>query len=243
MKDSEFCRHILGVVAPWDVSRVACDPEHKRIDVWIKSQQGESWFGLRRTLECATCGRVFNLRQALQEHTWQHISIGTFKVFVHAELPADPDCADKPGCCLSQPWLGARAGALSEALEQQIGQLLRLRLPEAEIARLTGVDTGEVQRLRSQRRGASDAASVMERAGEDDADDIPPRQHPIWARLLSGEMDAQIKTLSLKLLLSRIRAQARPDDGAARLADIDNLRRYFLKHRHSLRSEMVRIFH
>ncbi len=35
MRDTELYRHLLGVVAPWEVERVELSAQEARVDVWV----------------------------------------------------------------------------------------------------------------------------------------------------------------------------------------------------------------
>ena len=36
MRDTELYRHLLGLVAPWEVSQVELSAEEGRVDVWVE---------------------------------------------------------------------------------------------------------------------------------------------------------------------------------------------------------------
>ena len=36
MRDTELYRHLLGLVAPWEVSQVELSVEDGRVDVWVE---------------------------------------------------------------------------------------------------------------------------------------------------------------------------------------------------------------
>ena len=36
VRDTELYRHLLGLVAPWEVSRVELSVEDGRVDVWVE---------------------------------------------------------------------------------------------------------------------------------------------------------------------------------------------------------------
>ena len=239
-KDTELCQELLSIGVPWTVQRVECDGREKRIDLWLDTLH-TSWFGRRKagTLECGACGRAF--AQRAPEQVWQHEPLGEYKVFVHAQLPAERDCHRRPGCALHRPYFGNTNSPISFGLQERVATLARQGLNESEIARWLGLETTTV---RAQINARMEAA-ISEAGLNTDATlpDVPQAQHPGWQRLLQGEMDGQIRTLSLKLLLSRSRAQIsdQADETIAR-SQIETLRRYCAKHPQVLRCELSSLF-
>ena len=49
MRDTELYRHLLGLEAPWRVSRVELSVEGERVDVWADHPRGTRW-------ACPECG-------------------------------------------------------------------------------------------------------------------------------------------------------------------------------------------
>ena len=67
---------------------------------------------------------------------------------------------------------------------------------------------------------------------------------PMWQALLSGELDLDVRTLSLRLLLTKLRQQARGlQDDELRMLKLVELHRYFARHRAVLRHEIDQLRH
>lgn len=75
--------------------------------------------------------------------------------------------------------------------------------------------------------------------GQDALPDIPPVSDPAWRRLLSSEGSLNPRLLSLRLLLTRARQEfGRLEDESARMIRINEIRRFFVKHRKQLGYEI-----
>jgi hypothetical protein len=72
--------------------------------------------------------------------------------------------------------------------------------------------------------------------------DLPDVSDPLWAALLAGERELDVRTLSLRLLLSKLRQQARSlQDDEVRMLQLVDLHRFFEKHRAVLRHEIAQL--
>jgi hypothetical protein len=82
------------------------------------------------------------------------------------------------------------------------------------------------------------AASATPAAGSP----VPDVSDPLWQALLSGECELEVRTLSLRLLLSKLRQQARSlQDDELRMLKLVELHRYFEKHHAALPHEMAQL--
>src|SRR5574343_187129 len=64
----------------------------------------------------------------------------------------------------------------------------------------------------------------------------------IWLELLSGQRQIDIRALSLKLLLTKLRDQAQQiTDAEVRLLKAHELQRYFVRHAHLLGHELAQL--
>ena len=77
-------------------------------------------------------------------------------------------------------------------------------------------------------------------AGEDG--DVPDVSDPVWMQLASGGIEPDIRVLSLKLLLTRIRSQMDIiHDDEVRMLKLRELHRYFVKNARMLGHELAQI--
>jgi hypothetical protein len=68
---------------------------------------------------------------------------------------------------------------------------------------------------------------------------VPDVTDPVWLRLLDGDMSLDIKVLSLKLMLTRLRSQLDLiHDEEVRMLKLKELHRYFVKNERVLTHEL-----
>lgn len=102
----------------------------------------------------------------------------------------------------------------------------------SEIAQLRTADAAA--------RAALQASLSRAMAGEDD--EVPDVSDPLWQALLSGDCDIEVRTLSLRLLLTKLRQQARGlQDDELRMLKLVELHRFFARHRAVLRHELEQL--
>jgi hypothetical protein len=102
---------------------------------------------------------------------------------------------------------------------------------------------GEIAQLRTAdaaARAALQASLSRAMAGEDE--EVPDVSDPLWQALLSGDCDIEVRTLSLRLLLTKLRQQARGlQDDELRMLKLVELHRFFARHRAVLRHELEQL--
>jgi transposase len=80
MQDTSLFRELLGLRAPWKVSRVQVASEEKSVEAWLAHRRGAKF-------PCAACGRKLPVYDHLAERTWRHLDSGPWQTWVHARLP------------------------------------------------------------------------------------------------------------------------------------------------------------
>jgi transposase len=80
MRDTELCRHVLGLESPWEVSRVDLSAEGERIDVWVDYPKGTRW-------KCPECDVMLPTYDHAEEREWRHLDICQFLTYLHARTP------------------------------------------------------------------------------------------------------------------------------------------------------------
>lgn len=75
-------------------------------------------------------------------------------------------------------------------------------------------------------------------------DELPDVSNPLWLALLQDERNLDVRTLSLKLLLTKLRAQARGiQDDEVMMLKLVELHRFFGRHKAVLRHEIAQLQH
>ncbi len=80
MKDTELYQHLLGICAPWAVSRVELNDKAQDVDVWVEHSPGTTW-------KCPDCGRELAAYDHSEERAWRHLDSCQFRTFLHARPP------------------------------------------------------------------------------------------------------------------------------------------------------------
>lgn len=80
MRDTELYRHLLGLVAPWEVSQVELSVEDGRVDVWVEHPK-------RTRFLCPDCDVELAVYDHSEERVWRHLDSCAFLTFLHASAP------------------------------------------------------------------------------------------------------------------------------------------------------------
>ena len=73
-------------------------------------------------------------------------------------------------------------------------------------------------------------------------DDVPDVADPVWLQLIEGRRDIDIRALSLKLLMTRLRSQMEViTDDEVRMLKLRELHRYFVKNARMLGHELAQL--
>jgi transposase len=73
-------RHLLGLVAPWEVNRVELSVVGGRVDVWVEHPKGTRF-------SCPGCERELAVYDHGEQRAWRHLDSCAFLTFLHADPP------------------------------------------------------------------------------------------------------------------------------------------------------------
>jgi transposase len=96
MRDTELYRHLLGLEAPWDVSRVELSGDDGRIDVWVDHPK-------RTRFACPECDTELPVYDHGAEREWRHLDSCQFLTYLHARPPR-VSCAEHGVLQVRLPW-------------------------------------------------------------------------------------------------------------------------------------------
>ncbi len=96
MRDTELYRHLLGLVSPWEVSRVELSVDGGRVDVWVEHPKGTRF-------ACPECGTGLSVYDHAEERAWRHLDSCAFLTYLHARPPR-VSCADHGVRQVALPW-------------------------------------------------------------------------------------------------------------------------------------------
>ena len=80
MQDRQLYQQVLGIGAPWLVSRVELDLAAEEVHVYLGHEE-------TATFRCPECGEVCPLQDHQPERTWRHLDTCQYRTLLHAELP------------------------------------------------------------------------------------------------------------------------------------------------------------
>ncbi|MCG7198316.1 hypothetical protein MD273_01120 [Marinobacter pelagius] len=225
MKDTEVCRRLLGVEEPWTVTRVRIDTQARELHAFL--DRGKGWFN-----------RVLFEQP---KSRWRHSNLGAYKAFVHSSLQDDLSDEDR-----KMPFIGQPGSEFTTGLARKVTDCLRSGLRYREVCELLEIDVHLAWQIRHAiqnglfGREYTGLADRMTLDSPDTADAlVPPASDPVWQFLLESGRMLETRLLSLRLLLTRARQEfPQLEDDVARSIRITEIRRFFVKHRHQLPSEL-----
>jgi transposase len=96
MRDTELYHHLLGLLEPWEVSRVELSVADQRVDVWAKHPKGTRF-------ACPECGDDLAVYDHSEERAWRHLDSCQFLTYLHASAPRVA-CAEHGVRQVRLPW-------------------------------------------------------------------------------------------------------------------------------------------
>jgi len=101
VQDTELYRHLLGLTAPWVVSRVELNVSGQQVDVWVEHESGARW-------RCPGCTRELAVYDHSAERVWRHLDSCQFATQLHARAPR-VECPEHGIRQVSLPWAEERS--------------------------------------------------------------------------------------------------------------------------------------
>ncbi len=80
MRDTELYGHLLGLLEPWEVSRVELSVQDQRVDVWAAHPK-------RTRFACPECAASLPVYDHSEERAWRHLDSCGFLTYLHAKPP------------------------------------------------------------------------------------------------------------------------------------------------------------
>lgn len=231
--DKALLRQLLLIERPWEVRDYRLDVRKRRCDVWIGQEPERGWFGRPKA---APAGEVA---------VWQHLAIGPVRFHLHVTVPHGFESR-------GIGWMGDAGMPFTRALAARVFALFGEGVPLQSVCTLLDLSLQDVWRYRyaldtGRAGGAEPVARPAEpapapaatRAGPAASTAVPDVTDPVWLRLLDGDLSLDIKVLSLKLMLTKLRSQLDLiHDEEVRLLKLKELHRYFVKNERVLTHEL-----
>jgi hypothetical protein len=234
--DLYVLKSLLHVDQPWAVQEYTLDARRKTMEVVIGRDPGRGWFGLARPRETA-----------VDERVWRHVNLAGWHTHVRLRLPA--------GSALPEaPWCGDAEHPFTRGLAQRVFVLFNEGMTLRSICTVLDLPLDEVWKYRYAldsgkagvaARAAEKASPASVQAMQEEAlrhDGVPDLSEPIWLALIEGRFELDIRLLSLKLLLTKIRTQLDViRDDEVRMLKLREVHRYFVKNERTLAYELDQI--
>ena len=80
MQDTKLFETILGMQAPWAISRVTLDTSGERVDLWAAHADETRW-------PCPECHEALPCYDHAEERVWRHLDTCQYQTFLHARVP------------------------------------------------------------------------------------------------------------------------------------------------------------
>ena len=115
MNDKELYRQILGIVNPWEISKIDLDIEKDRVDIYL------DWPFLTDGF-CPECEKSCKIHDRTNERIWRHLDTCQLKTFIHCRIPRT-QCSKHKTKTMKVPW-SEKMGHFTKQFEQVAIQFL-----------------------------------------------------------------------------------------------------------------------
>lgn len=247
---------ILDVKFPCEIVKRTANHSQKRMDVWIALQATpanqyastkSNWFGFKKA--SPKVAHALPDLDLTEFNSWRHLDLADWQIVVHTPSPTPP-------AMLNKPWTGAVGQHFSHSLSRVIFAMLAegasfavictaLKVNLADLLKYKfALDKGQIGVLPQYAAAAHITAlpSAARHGAGVNASVVPAFDHAVWTAIAAGKLDIEIKTLSLRLLLTKVKSQFIVAlDDEVRTLRVRELHRYFEKNQRALTHEITQI--
>lgn len=247
-----------GLRSPWRPIRCLVNDASKTVHLWVSNQRDPStqqrrrWFG-PKTVQFAS--RLANG----PDQQWRHLDCMSYACVIHTSDSLQPGDHDLD-------WFGPPNIAFTRRLAKKVFLLLMegvdmqvicdtLHIPFAELWKFKyELDNGllHFEYTPSARRKAklhldslppmATRPAALDAHRVEASSDVPDISDPIWEQLITGGRSIEIKTLSLQLLLTKLRQQVSHMQSAdVKIMKLRELHRYVERNQRVLRHELEQL--
>lgn len=244
---------LLDVAHPFAVVKSAASQSVRRIDIWIHDQTMQpaevvvvknSWFGIKKR----TVSKSNNSLDLSKYSEWRHLDMAGWKLYIHTPSPT-------PVSMLEAPWTGEAGQKFTNAMSRIIFMMMSEGASPALICSTLRLDLSDLWSykralekglvgIQAQGLNVARAQAAASNFGQSSflTSTLPGYESPVWLKIASGAMNLDIKTLSLRLLLTKVKSQYIVAlDDEVRSLHVRELHRYFEKNQRVLSHEIAQI--
>lgn len=220
----EIWRQLLRVDEPWSVLEFEADPVRRSYQIVVGLETTRGWFGNAQK----TAAPGF-------EKIWRHVNFGDWDIIVHVMAPSGSNLS-------GLPWAGQPGLPFSNLLCHQVFELLRDGMTTQSVAEHLRLPHDELWRFQHAVEGGRWLPPLKRGQGGHPDEDLPEPTSPVWLRVLEGTREIDVKLLSLKLMLTKLRAQLSSDTSeTARIVIVQELYDYVARNKRSLEYEIAQL--
>jgi transposase len=96
MNDKELYRQILGVVSPWEITRIDLNMEKQQVDIYLEYPSLSEG-------ACPQCGKLCKVHDRREDRIWRHLDTCQLRTFIHCRTPRIK-CEDHKTLTIDIPW-------------------------------------------------------------------------------------------------------------------------------------------
>lgn len=222
MLTEDLLQKILGIAPPWRIVRLRDDLGKDQIDIWVALQTGKGLFGAVKTAAISES----------RASVWRHVNLGKWRCLIHAEIDtAHPDL----------PWQGDPGQPFTRIMTQRVVTMMRDGLKLQSICSLFDIPVADLWKFRhGLDSGVIGIGRISARTAATSS--VPDAEAPVWNALMQGDMDIDIRLLSLKFLLTKMREQMRLiSDPEVQSLKCYELHAFFVRYEKNLKHEISQL--
>jgi transposase len=95
MNEKDIFKKIIGVVAPWEISKIEIDDTRKRVDVYLEYSKVKG--------KCPECKKSVPLYDEREERVWRHLDSCEYQTYLHCRMPRS-NCDEHGIKTMEIPW-------------------------------------------------------------------------------------------------------------------------------------------
>lgn len=176
----------------------------------------------------------------------RHVNLGSYRVYLRLQ-PPEVECGRRSSSDCPLRLEVAPSVPYTHGLEFQFRQFWSKQRDPDLARQLFDLSSDELQQLQKISEelnpAARSTAPATASAGGASSDDLPPATDSIWQKLVNKDILLSTNNFGLQMMLSWVSTslQNAPSE-SAKVAKINMLRTYFVKHRNALNNEINQLF-